>query len=113
MIRRFIPEGEIYPRGYGFAWWEPLRAGAIGYPIPLNLAARGVRIVFHWLRFGYHGQRLMNAERYERLVEENRKTREDHAELWRERIRLERENDLLKAMLRIQARGDEEEAESA
>ena len=38
-LQRFVPEGEMFPRGYGLAWrsWE--RRGCVCYPIPFNWLA--------------------------------------------------------------------------
>ena len=46
-IKRRIGEGEVIPRGYGVAWYEPALFYRICYPIPINLVIHAVREA-HW-----------------------------------------------------------------
>jgi hypothetical protein len=101
VIRSFVSEGEMYPRGYGFAWMEPCRYGAVCYPVPLNIAARGVRIAWHWLRFGYRGQRLMRREQQEQIAEDLFRARSSERDLIRRLS--EDQNEIRNALLIIRA----------
>ena len=49
-LRIFVPEGEELPRGYGLAWREFNRPGAICMPMPFNRIARAARQLFIWIR---------------------------------------------------------------
>jgi hypothetical protein len=51
-IKRFIREGEMFPKGYGIAWVEQNRYGAVVMPIPLNVIAGHIRKMWFWLQQG-------------------------------------------------------------
>ena len=36
MLRRYVANAEIIPKGYGVAWNDPARLVAVCYPVPLN-----------------------------------------------------------------------------
>lgn len=60
----FVPEGEMKPTLYGFAWRDYMRPGTIAMPVPLNIVGRWVRHVWQWLRcvpYGYRGTLLDRA----------------------------------------------------
>jgi hypothetical protein len=46
-----IEQGAIVPRGYGVAWPVLDRATVICMPVPLNVIACWLRVVWRWLRF--------------------------------------------------------------
>lgn len=50
-MKRVVTEGEMFPRGYGLAWWKWETREAVCYPIPLNLGVRWGRDVYHWMRW--------------------------------------------------------------
>jgi len=50
-LKRFVPEMDELPRGYGVAYRSVTKHGAICYPIPLNLVVRWLYGVWLWLRF--------------------------------------------------------------
>jgi hypothetical protein len=49
-IARFVEEGGYFPRGYGLAYRDCNRQGAICYPVPLNLLVRYWRDFWFWLQ---------------------------------------------------------------
>lgn len=49
-----VGEAEAMPRGYGFAWQNPARNTFIVMPIPLNLIASFVRLVYFWMVRGFY-----------------------------------------------------------
>ena len=51
ILRKFVPIYETLPRGYGLAWRDWERHGAICYPIPLNWIISIMRAVWLWLKF--------------------------------------------------------------
>lgn len=50
-LQIFLRQGEEVPRGYGRAWNDYNRDGAICYPVPLNVLFGWSRLVWVWLRF--------------------------------------------------------------
>src|SRR5262249_32428793 len=48
-IRRFVPAGETFPRGFGLAYREWERDGGWFYPLPLNWIVRWWRTVERFL----------------------------------------------------------------
>jgi len=51
-VKKFIREGEAFPRWYGIAYREVHRLGAICYPIPLNLIVSVWHHFYQWLIAG-------------------------------------------------------------
>jgi len=52
-MKKFIKEGDQIPTGYGIAYLELDRLGAIAYPIPLNLIVSGLRKLWLWAMYGH------------------------------------------------------------
>jgi hypothetical protein len=46
-----IAEGAIIPRGYGVAYAVIDRRASVYYPVPFNVVACWLRVVWRWLRF--------------------------------------------------------------
>lgn len=62
-LRREIHDGGIPSRGYGVAWscWD--QATHVCYPIPLNVALRGLREVWFWVKVGrFQGRQSLTQE---------------------------------------------------
>jgi len=53
-VLRKVGEAEAIPRGYGFAWQNPVRDTLIVMPIPLNLIASFARLVYFWLMRAFY-----------------------------------------------------------
>lgn len=47
-LKKIVPEGAVYPRGYGFAYYDWKMDTKIAYPVPFNVFARAVRRVYFW-----------------------------------------------------------------
>lgn len=47
MIRKYVSEGALMPRGYGLAWYDVMRRRGVCYPIPFNLLANGLRKLYY------------------------------------------------------------------
>jgi hypothetical protein len=45
-----LPEGEIIPPGYGIAYYNAERPGAVIMPLPLNLIVGGWRAFVWWFK---------------------------------------------------------------
>ena len=52
LTRELIENGEVLPKGYGFAWRDFDTACMIAYPIPFNVLFRGIRRLWHWIKIG-------------------------------------------------------------
>lgn len=54
-LRKVIPEGGVYPKGYGVAWDDYRWGGpaeVVCYPVPLNVVLGVLRKAFLWCRRG-------------------------------------------------------------
>lgn len=76
-FEKYVSEGEPYPRGYGFAFYDGRTDTKIAYPVPLNVVARGVRCIYlwylEWFVSAIRGRSkwdlmLMDARRYGRIA---------------------------------------------
>lgn len=56
MIRKIVPQGHEFPRGYGIAWYDLRRAYAVAYPIPLNILVSWALNTWCWMR--WYGHRI-------------------------------------------------------
>lgn len=77
-IQRFIPAGEMLPRGYGVAWWRWELDSAVVLPIPINVIAGWLHRVWFWLMRGLPPSALEA-----RLIAEYRRGEHDRTELMR------------------------------
>lgn len=50
-LRKVIPEGGYFPRGYGVAWRLVERDEIVCLPLGLNVLARWGRAVVYWLEY--------------------------------------------------------------
>ena len=66
-LRRFVREGDEIPRGYGVAWSDPARWGAVCYPFPFHKPIGWLR---RWYWDAVQPPRSPEADRLKRRVAE-------------------------------------------
>jgi hypothetical protein len=77
----FVDETQAAPRGYGFAWRTPDLAGAVAMPVPLNVVARALRRLWHWMVYIHGGQSARDSTYLGAWLEADRHYRETITEL--------------------------------
>ena len=63
MLKKVVREMGLVPRGYGVAYYNPFRKGAVCYPIPLNWFVGWWRKVCDYLLRGPKAHALNDRER--------------------------------------------------
>jgi len=54
-IRKYVAHGDVIPPWYGIAWHDFYRDWAVCYPMPVNMVAGVLYVVYLWLRHGRKG----------------------------------------------------------
>lgn len=49
-MKRYVGRGEMFPRGYGFAYCDYQSAQYVAYPFPINWIVRYARLMWAWIR---------------------------------------------------------------